>query len=99
MGFAHDTIWRNILLPLIGRIECGWIYVHSIHPRPIKVDDNCTSLRRDVEDVGVPQVPQYNILFVDKVQRLYSYYISGRALDPESNRDRPVAQITWFLNE
>ena len=55
MDFAHNTIWNNLLCPLVVVIERNWVSALSIHPRPIKVNDKCTIIGRVVEDVRVPK--------------------------------------------
>src|ERR1700720_3929177 len=64
MGFAHNTIWRNLLCPRVARVERGWISAFSILPGPIKVDENHTIPGCVVQNVGVPQVPKDNIVFM-----------------------------------
>ena len=70
MGFQHKPVRHNILWPTVVRIKCGWVPVHFMYSRPIKVDDNCATLGRVEEDVGVPQVTKYDVLFVKEMHCL-----------------------------
>src|SRR5882672_604476 len=64
MVFPHNTICRNFLCPQVAKVECCWISTYSILPGPIKVNENYTIVGCVVQNVGVPQVPKDNIIFM-----------------------------------
>ena len=63
----HNTVWENLLWPLIGRIERHWIF-HP--PQANQVNEECTTLGHVVKNVRLSQVPKDDILFVKEIHRL-----------------------------
>ena len=72
MGFAHNTMWQNVLWPDIINVERGRIPAFFILPGPIKVNKNHRVIGLDIENVGIPQVPKDNIFFVKEMHCLFS---------------------------